>query len=359
MCFDTGGKMDKEKNIVEKSNSLMHIYGEDFGIGEFRLMEIYLSLINPRNSEETAVEFKKKDFEKLYGLDYNIKPDKFKDMISNIMGPVELYHGEKDERGSEFGLINLFSSCRSYKNEKGEWVVRLSCSQEAKKHFFNLENTGYMRYTIGNIVKLNNLPSVYMFEYIINKMKNRQQYEWTEDLEKLRINLNCNTEYYENFLRFNQKILSPAIKKINDTTDFRITTSKVVAAKNKVEAIRFSVTTYKTKSEIIDDEKKKFIKENKSMIDDLKNILKIEDDDAYDLFNEASKQLVSFAELKKRAKYAASQPGIRNVVSYTKKLLEEWSEPVSTSSIGKYNDYHEDHQQSDKILDMMNSKLKK
>jgi hypothetical protein len=72
-CFQTikgSEQMPKisDNNLVEKSKSLVWAKFRDYTAGELRLLEVYLSRINPRDPNSSRVEFTLAEYRDLLGL---------------------------------------------------------------------------------------------------------------------------------------------------------------------------------------------------------------------------------------------------------------------------------------------------
>lgn len=57
-----------DNNLVEKSKSLVWAKFRDYTAGELRLLEVYLSRINPRDPSSSRVEFTLAEYRELLGL---------------------------------------------------------------------------------------------------------------------------------------------------------------------------------------------------------------------------------------------------------------------------------------------------
>ena len=95
----------KGGNLVEKSRQLVWAKFTDYTAGELRLLEVYLSRINPRDPETSTVQFTLQEYCEFLGLKINSRNLKaqVKHFIDNS---VEVPRG--DGSGS-FDLYPLFS----------------------------------------------------------------------------------------------------------------------------------------------------------------------------------------------------------------------------------------------------------
>lgn len=133
---------NKENNIIQKSLPLLELYKSEITLPEFKILDLYLSRIDSRNEEADEVVFKKDELEKILGVS-KINLPVLKDRLKHLQGTVvelPILDGSED-----FHNITLFQSSQSMLNEKGERVVVMKCTPDAKKYIFNIENIGYLR----------------------------------------------------------------------------------------------------------------------------------------------------------------------------------------------------------------------
>lgn len=53
-----------------------------------------------------------------------------------------------------FAKISLFEKAEAKQDENGLWQVDLVCTESALEYIFNIENIGYLRYRLKNIIDL-------------------------------------------------------------------------------------------------------------------------------------------------------------------------------------------------------------
>ena len=73
-------------NLVEKSKALVWAKFTDYTAGELRLLEVYLSRINPRDPESSNVSFTLAEYCKLLDLKLNSK--NLKSQVKHFLGNV-------------------------------------------------------------------------------------------------------------------------------------------------------------------------------------------------------------------------------------------------------------------------------
>ena len=221
----------RDENIVEKSRPLLLMKPVPFGLGELKVLDTYLSRINARNDECCTVSFSKEEFEDLMGIE-RMRTERLAKYVDSLMGKTVTV-----PEGKGWHKYVLFVESRCYQDEKtSQWWIDITCSQKAKKLFFNLESVGYIRYQLKNILPLTSKYSIFLYLYLLD---NRFREEWSVDIQELREDiLRCKVDYYSNFKYFKRDILERAIKEINTITD--ITFSYNIEKKGKkVDKIHF------------------------------------------------------------------------------------------------------------------------
>ena len=99
------------------------------------------------------------------------------------------------------------------------WQVDLACTESALEYIFNIENIGYLRYRLKNIVDLTSRYSYILYLYLEN---NRFRKSWKISLDELKRILNCNAESYtEGYKDFNKDILKRCQKELHEKTNLR------------------------------------------------------------------------------------------------------------------------------------------
>lgn len=223
----------KETHLVQKSRPLFSIWNSEFSLAEFKLLDVYLSRIDSHHPEQRCITFEKGDIEKVLGVD-RIKPNDLKKKIRTLHTTVvSLGDGEQIDE------ISLFERSQARRDENGIWTASLTCTPSAMKYIFNIERLGYLRYKIKSVMNITSLYSYIMFTYL---EYNRFRKSWEVSLEELRKILNCNSESYNQFKIFNNRILKKSHKELTEKTDLQFTYEALKRGR-KVDKIRFTVET--------------------------------------------------------------------------------------------------------------------
>ena len=159
-----------------------------------------------------------------------------------------------DDSPKGYSKIALFEKTHLRVDENGIWTVEMTCTNAARKYIFNIEEIGYIKYRLHNILKLKSRYSYVMFLYLED---NRFRKEWKISLVELKKMLHCDKEeLYGEFKYFNQRVLKNVHKEINEKTDCKYNYETVTKGKSVV-AIKFNVESnnrYIMEDEEIDEE---------------------------------------------------------------------------------------------------------
>lgn len=228
-------KIVEEKNALEESKALLLMKEVPFNLYELKVLETYLSKINARDDTQRTVTFSKKEYEELMGIS-EVKSTALKKYVESLQGKI-IYLPDEDKKG-EWKMYTLFSLSQCYKDKtSGELLIELTCSVEAKKIFFNLENTGYIRYQLRNVINLTKRYSYFLYMYLIN---NKYQKKWKVDLETLRNALHIGENKYDEYKSLNQLVIKPSADEVNKKTDLTFKYSPVRNGR-KIAAIEFTI----------------------------------------------------------------------------------------------------------------------
>ena len=116
-------------------------------------------------------DLKKGELEKILGVD-RIREEDLRDRLNNLFQVVTI----KDQNKSKgFTVIALFEKAEAYQDENGLWQVDLACTESAREYIFNIENIGYLRYRLKNIIDLTSRYSYVLYLYLEN---NRFRRSW-------------------------------------------------------------------------------------------------------------------------------------------------------------------------------------
>jgi len=225
-----------ERYIVEKSKALVWAQFQDYSSGELKILDTYLSRIDPRKPDSSLVTFTKKEYADLMGLDSDIRTEQLKAYTGGLLSNVVTI--DLPEKG--YVQYPLFSEAKCYLDEKtGQVTIEVDCNHKLKAAFFDIAKNGYVRYQLKNIISLKGQYSVRLYP----KLKDRP-FGWTVPVVELREMLGATAPSYNEFKEFNKHVLQKSVKEINDITDITVTTENVKKGRSVV-AIKFKVEAKK------------------------------------------------------------------------------------------------------------------
>lgn len=225
----------ENKLTVQKSRPLLSLWRSELSLAEFKILDTYLSKINSHKPESRVVTLKKGELEEILGVTRINQPD-LELRLRHLMGNVVKIPSETTEDG--FMLISLFERAVAERDSYGMWQVKMKCTSDAMKYFFNIENLGYLQYRLRSILSLSSRYTYIMFLYL---EANRYRNSWTAPLDELKKILNCDeNEAYRGFKYFNDLILKKVQKEMHKKTECRFS-YKPIKNGRSVVAIHITV----------------------------------------------------------------------------------------------------------------------
>ena len=240
-------KMEKKdelmsKLIVQKSKPLFGLWVSHLTLNGAKLLDVYLAKINSRDENTRTVTFYKSELEEILGMK-RIKAEDLKPILDHLMDKfaiAEILNGRK-----HYILINLFDIAHMVFDDNGVTMVKMHCSEPAKKFFFNIEKCQYVSYSLKKITPLKSMYTYNMFLLL-------QFYRWKKSfkltLKKLRERLGCvkskeidpknkDKDVFLEFKRFNDKVLKVAQKELAERINYKFTYEAIKTGKNVVSVI--------------------------------------------------------------------------------------------------------------------------
>lgn len=221
--------------LIQKSKPLMTLSSTSMTLAEFKILDAYLSRIDSSNPDNRHVRFERGELEKLLGVTKINKPDLEK-RLRNLFQVIEIRDGRKPKG---FTLISLFSKAECVQDDNELWQVDLACSYEAMEYIFNIDNLGYLKYRLRNVINLTSRYSYILFIYLED---NRYRKSWEISLSELKQLLNCTADTYVEYKRFNDLVLKKCYKELNEKTECHFSYDPIKKGR-KIDAIRFTLET--------------------------------------------------------------------------------------------------------------------
>lgn len=220
---------------IQKARPLQSLAETDLTLPEFKILDAYLARINSHDPDKRTVRLEKGELEKALGVTRILKDDLEK-RLRHLFQVIEV---KDDRKRKGFKLINLFEEADAEQDDDGLWHITLTCTASAREYVFNIDNIGYLRYRLKNVINLTSRYSYVLFLYLLD---NRFRKTWSIDLVNLKALLNCNGEAYRQYYRFNDLILKKCHKELCEKTDISFD-YKPIKRGRAVSAVEFTVAT--------------------------------------------------------------------------------------------------------------------
>ncbi|MDE5558693.1 MAG: replication initiation protein [Ruminococcus sp.] len=232
----TGNVKNLDKLLIQKSNPLQSLSQTSMTLPELKILDAYLSRINSHEPDKRYVRFEKGELEKLLGVT-RMHREELSKRVKNLFQAVEVY----DERKPNgFICISLFSKAECLQDKNGLWQINLVCSEEAMEYIFNIENLGYLKYRLKNVINLTSRYSYILYLCLEDNLKILNNKKWIVDLNELKKMLKCTGDSYEQFKVFNDRVLKLCQKEINKKTTINFTYTPIKKGR-KVVAVEFDI----------------------------------------------------------------------------------------------------------------------
>lgn len=232
-----GLSRDHEKLLVQKSLPLFSLWQSELTLPELKILDIYLARINSHEPEKRVVKFTKGEMEKILGVK-RIRPKVLDQRLANLMTSIKV---EESEDNRYFTRITLFEKANARQDEEGYWTVELRCTESAMQMIFNIENIGYLRYYLKNIIPLKSRYSYIMYLYLQHSTGKYRGKQWEVSLLDLKKILHCeNDETYKEYKRFNDLVLKKVQAELLEKTDIHYEYEPVKNGRHVI-AIKFTV----------------------------------------------------------------------------------------------------------------------
>lgn len=197
-------------NTVRKSRLLIESINEPLGINSYKLLDLYLSLIDSDDSATSEVVIRKNSLKKLMNITNSFNDQVLKTICDEISS-LKLYEGAS--------IFSCFDSV--FDNRTGREVIVMKCSREAEKLFFGYNaEADSITYPLYDTLVLKNKYSARLYPFLKFKLKDGEA-KFQISIEKLKEILLCEDLYIGNYTKLNNRVLSKIHSEINQSTSVR------------------------------------------------------------------------------------------------------------------------------------------
>ena len=200
----------KRVPIVQKSLILLNNLTGSLTIEEYKIIDIYLSHLNQRNRESASVRLSKGVLEDILGVD-RIPAKELRRRLSDLL-TAQITLG-KTGSDNQVVQINLFSAAYSERNkETKNWDVILTATEEAKEILFSIEETGYIRYELNDVITMTDRYEYLMYMYLLqNAFRGRWQGTKEQLIDAMQVQ---KAKTYQEFRFLNGYLIKPAFEQL-------------------------------------------------------------------------------------------------------------------------------------------------
>ena len=240
-----GTGINPDAAYVQKARPLQSLAETSLTLPELKILDAYLARINSHDQTKRTVKLEKGELESFLGVSRILKDDLDK-RLRHLFQVIEV----KDEsKRKGFKLINLFEEADAEPDENGLWQVTLTCTPSAREYVFNIDNIGYLRYRLKNVISLTSRYSYVLFLYLLD---NRFRKTWRIPLSELKALLGCTADAYKQYYRFNDLVLKKCYKELTEKTDIRFSYQPIKRSRT-VSEVEFTVETIMDELPKVDD----------------------------------------------------------------------------------------------------------
>lgn len=229
----------KENNLIEKSKALVWSRFTNYTAGELRLLEVYLSRINPRDPESATVKFTLKEYRDFLGLK-SLDVRKVEPQIRHFLGNVVSI--PKDREKGTFEAHTLFTSAYiDIDPQINAYVISISCNPKLRPVFFDIAEHGYVKYRLKYTSQMKSQYSILLYSIMRDWLNmGGEAHEIGLDKLKTQLGISEKEKSYEKFKVFRVKVLDTAVDEINKVSDITVRYEKICTLKTVV-ALKFRI----------------------------------------------------------------------------------------------------------------------
>ena len=196
-----------ETAIVEKRNVLNELRTTLHTTQELRLFSIYLSKINPYDTNTRVVRFPLSDFQRIMNFG-KLNIAQLKASATSILNAKVFL----PKKSGGFRGVNLFETFEIDQDSGGRWYVEINATNAALPLMFDFKDR-YFKYELWNALRLKAPSQIRMYEIL-------KQYEYIGkreiEVKELQELLGVN---YTRWDRFKAKVLDSCQQALKETTD--------------------------------------------------------------------------------------------------------------------------------------------
>lgn len=196
---------------------------------EQKLMLTLISTIRKDDDEIPTTTFRVKDLASLMEVSeellYRDLPKTCKKIISRVI--------EVKQDNGNWEMFNIISSAK-YISKQGS--LKLKINEDAWKYLLHLKEL-FSSYQLKNVLHLDSKYSIRLYQLT---KSNSYKGEWSIELDEFKEILKLNKKSYDLYGNIKLKVISPAIKEINEKTNMNIEVEELKMGR-KVHTLKFKI----------------------------------------------------------------------------------------------------------------------
>lgn len=208
--------MIDERFLISKSRPLLAMKNSGYNMAEFKILDTYLSRINPMDPRTRRVTFKFREFCALLGVESGkIRSKQLASYTAHFLSNVVSL--PRPDRKAGYIQMPLFTFAE-YDEESKEIVLECNSDPQIFSMFFSIEEIGYVKYILKNTIGFKSLYSFKLYMLLKSKLP---AVEFSISLDELKEKLEITASRYDEFKFLNSEVLKRAQTEINTNTDTR------------------------------------------------------------------------------------------------------------------------------------------
>ena len=228
----------KNRSIVKLSNTL-NVAKYDLSANTLNILHLFLAQIYVEDKDFKIFKISFTDIEKKLGkrIDRKTVGDICEELLSN---PIKIEEYKETKKISYYN----WASKAVYYPEAG--YLELQIHEDLKKHLLQLKNN-FTKFSYNKTKKLRSKYAKRLYMLLMQYMNTQKPFYNISTKDLLYILDLEGTKYSKNFANFKEKVLSVALKQINENTDIDVFMKETKVGK-KVERLEFKMN-YKEERE--------------------------------------------------------------------------------------------------------------
>ena len=229
--------LDTDYIVVQNNSLVMGNY--DMTTMEQKLFMIMLSTIKKDDTSTKATSFRVVDLAEIMQITPQVLYRDLKDICKSLMSKIV----EVKKVNGDWDIFNIISKAE-YK--KGQGVITITINKLSEPYLLQLKEL-FTAFKLNNILCMDGKyairvyqqakSNIYKGEYIINMVDFKKQLRLTQGS-------------YNKYGNIKAKIITPAIKEINEKTDINLTVEEIKIGK-KIDALKFKTSNKQDQQKVI------------------------------------------------------------------------------------------------------------